>query len=635
MNASTFLTGPSGALAAWVAGGLFVLIHLVRAWQRHAKARAWSAVARRRCAMRDAAAQRPLPCGPAPPPREERRVYQMPAHAIADGVALGQLSASLVMAVFIRRARRFGHALNCVTEEIYAEAWAQAQALDAARAAPTPTPTPTNPCGRRRTPKQQHAASPSPRVLEGVPISLKENFEYAGTDATCGLAARCFKPSAEDGLLVQLLKDAGAIPFVKTNVPQALLAFESTNRVYGKSLNAWDPLRTPGGSTGGEGGLLAARASPLAVGTDIGGSIRMPCNFSGLYGFKPTTTRVSKKGMTAPRLNNENGQTLISAVAGPLGTNVRDLSLVLRAWWDTDRMFEADPYVIPKRFDHATFASGRGPGAACRIGLITTDRHFEVCGAVRRALDVAADGLRAQGHDVVATELPRDGWDIIRLYYRVMGADGGLHFMREALEGEGLAEMYREMNVAANLPDWLRALACFVLQSMGREHRLTNLIGHARQKGVDARTLFRVNIELQRFQQAYVRFMRDEKLDALLLPVSALPATTHGKSTRMMYAAAYSFLPNILHWPAGVCPVTRVRADEQTYDISALPKRQQDSLAAIAAEQIKGTAGLPVGVQLMTPPLQDELCLFLMAELERAVPFSEMPATFDVPVGSR
>lgn len=126
---------------------------------------------------------------------------------------------------------------------------------------PTPSPLLSPPAPPAQA--NRHAPGSKRRLLEGVPISLKENYEVKGTDATCGIASRCFQPSPEDGLLVQLLKEAGGIPFVKTNVPQALISFETTNNIYGTSLNAWNKLRTPGGSTGGESGLLAARASPL------------------------------------------------------------------------------------------------------------------------------------------------------------------------------------------------------------------------------------------------------------------------------------------------------------------------------------------------------------------------------------
>lgn len=467
------------------------------------------------------------------------------------------------------------------------------------------------------------------RPLEGVPISVKENYIVKGTDATCGMASRCFQPSEEDGLLVQLLKEAGAIPYVKTNVPQALISFETTNNIYGTSLNAWNKLRTPGGSTGGEGGLLAARASPLGVGTDIGGSIRIPCHFSGLFGFKPTTNRVSKKGMTAPRVRNENGQSLVSSVAGPMGRSVKDLTLVLRAWWDSDRMFLADPYVTPQKFNHQVYAQGRGEGVPLRVGLVRSDGHFNTCVTVQRALTMAAEGLESQGHVVVPTQLPLDGTEIVRLYYQIMGADGSLHFMRQALEGEALAGMYQELNRLSAISDWVRALFVAWMKHVMGEHRVATVAGGVRQYGLDVRGFFELTNTLRRVQQMYVNFMQEQQLDALLMPVAPLPAMTHGKSTRLMLAASFTFLPNLLHWPAGACPITTVREDEQSYDLTSLPPYQRDSLSRLAASEMEGTAGLPIGVQLVTMHGEDELCLHLMEGLEKSVPFKDVPQAFE------
>ena len=112
-----------------------------------------------------------------------------------------------------------------------------------------------------------------------------------GFDSTCGLACRCFDPAAEDAVLIRALRRAGAIPFVRTNVPQLLMIPECSNGIHGTTCNPHDATRTCGGSTGGEGALIAARGSPLGVGTDIGGSIRIPSAFCGICGFKPTGTR--------------------------------------------------------------------------------------------------------------------------------------------------------------------------------------------------------------------------------------------------------------------------------------------------------------------------------------------------------
>ena len=138
----------------------------------------------------------------------------------------------------------------------------------------------------------------------------------------------------DDGVLSQVLKSAGVVIFAKTNIPQTLLTFETSNPVWGRCVNPWNAERTPGGSSGGEAALLAAGGSPLGIGTDVGGSVRIPCHFwyvylslfiylsrfltflllyqSGLYGLKATGTRIS----TAGTVSSVRGQEAVMAAFG-------------------------------------------------------------------------------------------------------------------------------------------------------------------------------------------------------------------------------------------------------------------------------------------------------------------------------
>lgn len=138
-------------------------------------------------------------------------------------------------------------------------------------------------------------------------------------------------------------------------------------------------------------------------------------------------------------------------------------------------------------------------------------------------------------------------------------------------------------------------------------------------------------------QATFVKYMKEAKLDGLLLPISPLPAFRHNKSANLVVSLAYSFLPNLLRWPAGVCPVSFVREDEQEYiPAASLPPQQRDFLAKLAAEEMEGSAGLPVGVQLMTLYNEDELCLHIMKAVETHCPVRQhVPPGFDVSVADR
>lgn len=262
-------------------------------------------------------------------------------------------------------------------------------------------------------------------------MGIKEHIAMRGFYATCGLATFCEAPCTEDAVLVTLLKEAGAIPLVRSNVPQLLMLPESDNGIYGNAVNPYNPGFTPGGSSGGEGAVIASRCAPVGVGTDIGGSIRIPSNFCGIYGFKPTSTRVSYKGCVEPREGGFDGQTTIPSACGPMGRCVDDLVLMMRAWGcggggSGDGMRREDARYAGRPFDMGVYA----PPAPrrLRIGVMHSDGFFTPARAVTRAVEEAADALRAAGHEVVPWEPGAHGLDTYRAaldFYGIVGADGG------------------------------------------------------------------------------------------------------------------------------------------------------------------------------------------------------------------
>ena len=138
------------------------------------------------------------------------------------------------------------------------------------------------------------------RPLLGVPITIKESFNVAGLPTTWGIvAAKGFVPQ-EDAVTVARLKAAGAVILGKTNVPLMLADWQSFNDIYGTTNNPWDLGRTPGGSSGGSAAALAAGFGPLSLGSDIGGSLRVPPNFCGVYGHKPTYGIIPTRGHAPP-----------------------------------------------------------------------------------------------------------------------------------------------------------------------------------------------------------------------------------------------------------------------------------------------------------------------------------------------
>ena len=131
--------------------------------------------------------------------------------------------------------------------------------------------------------------------LHGIPISIKDFYDQKGVITRAGTAIRNKKAKYDAACVVPLLK-AGAIPIVRGNVPQAGVSIHAENPVFGCATNPYDSERSCGGSSGGDAGLVASRCVPIAIGTDVGGSVRIPATFTGTVGFKPTSNRISHKG---------------------------------------------------------------------------------------------------------------------------------------------------------------------------------------------------------------------------------------------------------------------------------------------------------------------------------------------------
>jgi fatty acid amide hydrolase len=183
-------------------------------------------------------------------------LQDLSAREIVHRIAAGDLSSCEAVEYFIARLKAVDGKLNAVTVELFDSARKTAAEIDKAVAR-----------GEKLAP------------LAGLPVTIKECFDLAGTASTFGLPSRCNLIESADDPYVAALRAAGAIPIAKTNVPQLLIYTETDNPLYGRTNNPWNSERSCGGSSGGEAAVIAAGASPLGLGNDIGGSLRVPAAF--------------------------------------------------------------------------------------------------------------------------------------------------------------------------------------------------------------------------------------------------------------------------------------------------------------------------------------------------------------------
>lgn len=206
--------------------------------------------------------------------------------------------------------------------------------------------------------------------LAGLPVSLKDSIAVGGFDVSVGYSSNTGKPYQEDGSLVKILKEAGAIPYVKTNIPTTLLSFESSNDVWGRCLNPHNSDYSPGGSTGGEAALLAYGGSRIGIGSDVAGSVRVPAHFSGCYSLRCSTGRWPKMGMNT----STPGQEGVPSVFSPMARTLEDLVYFTRCIIEA-KPWKRDHSVHPLEWNKALEEDTRDK-KVYRVGIMRTDGTF-------------------------------------------------------------------------------------------------------------------------------------------------------------------------------------------------------------------------------------------------------------------
>lgn len=285
--------------------------------------------------------------------------------------------------------------------------------------------------------------------LHGLPISLKDTIDVAGVDSTVGIIKKCFKPASQDAVIVEILKKAGAIPFVKSNVPQ-MISFECSNPLFGRTLN---PLNQNfNGGSSGEGCLLTSSGSPAGMGTDMAGSIRITAHSTGICGLKPTGGRFPSKGFVT---QVERGcQDAVPGVIGPMGRTVSDLILLTKSVID-GKPWELDVDCPPVPFDNALLHDTR----PLRIGFLTSDGVMDPTPPCTRAVAEAVAAMGKAGHVIVPFSIP-DATEALELYFGLISADG-IQLAKNSLKWEPTERSFRNVFRLSEIPQFLNRTIAF------------------------------------------------------------------------------------------------------------------------------------------------------------------------------
>ena len=287
------------------------------------------------------------------------------ALALAAAIRSGETTAREVVAAHVEVLRRAQPRTGAVAADRFDDALQEAEAADARLAADGPD-----------------AVGP----LHGVPCTIKESFALAGMPNSAGLVARRDVRASEDAPAVARLREAGAIPVAVTNTSEMTMWIESSNRVYGRTSSAYDPARTAGGSSGGEGAAVGSGGSPIGLGSDIGGSIRLPAFFNGVFGHKPSCGVIPNTG-AFPVADGDAARML---TPGPLARRAEDLMPTLRILAGPDGV---DPIARDVKLGDPDAVSLDG------LSVIVSERGWiwPISRELREAREAAADALAAAG----------------------------------------------------------------------------------------------------------------------------------------------------------------------------------------------------------------------------------------------
>ncbi|KAJ8519145.1 hypothetical protein ONZ45_g3862 [Pleurotus djamor] len=425
--------------------------------------------------------------------------------------------------------------------------------------------------------------------LHGLPISLKDQFGIKGLETIMGYAAWIGEYAESDCVLVEMLYELGAVPFVRTNVPQTLMSGETYNHVFGRTSNPYNRTFTCGGSSGGEGALVAMKGSPLGVGTDIAGSLRIPSSFCGLYTLRPSYERLPYCGAA----NALQGQESISSVLGPMTNSLSAVKIFTKALIDA-KPWRKDPLAIRKAWSQAEYELSEhgGPGAKLCFAIMWDNGVVKPHPPLIRAMQMTKAALESNGHKVIDW-VPHRHMEIYKNAETIFIADGGEDYRTQcARSGEPLIE---SSNLGDN-PHPGGLVEPFVNALVGppRSHSTFELW----QLQKDKRDLRKSHLDY--WQATVSQTGTGRPVDAIISPVAAYTAVPHGLNTDSFYTT----LCNAMDYTCSGFPVTFSSIEDHQQAAHDFHNYEDEAIYKLYDPKL--FAGLPVGLQLIGRTLEEE-----------------------------
>lgn len=410
-------------------------------------------------------------------------IIYSPVVELAKAVKAKEVSSVEVVQAYLNRIEAVNPKLNAVVQLRADEALAEARAADEAL-----------------------ARGESKGALHGIPMTIKDSFDTAGVISTGGtLGRKTFVPE-KDATVVSRLKNEGAILLGKTNTPELTLSLETNNLIYGRTNNPFDITRTSGGSSGGAVAIITSGGAPFDIGSDYGGSIRLPSHFCGIAGIKPTSGRVPRTGHIVPYAI---GATDAYQAIGPLARSVDDLTLLLGIIAGPDWQ---DPTIVPMpRANPDTVDLSR-----LRVAYYTDNGTTTPIAEIMQTVRDVAKALASHVASVEENRPARleETWDL----WTSLNVADGAYGVLEILEKAGTTQTSRNL-------------------------------GSADQE-VTGREFGRRLREMDLFRSQMLGFMAN--YDVIICPVNANVAIKHDTLYQNFASFSYASTYNLTGWPAAV-----------------------------------------------------------------------------------
>ncbi|KAL8681956.1 MAG: hypothetical protein Q9186_001964 [Xanthomendoza sp. 1 TL-2023] len=496
---------------------------------------------------------------------EEVEITEAVATTIVHNTSAGRWTAEAVTKAFCHRASLAHQLTNCLHETFFDAAIEDAKALDDYYS--------------------KHHKPMGP--LHGLPVSLKDQFHVKGVETSMGYVGwlgtfegkrGTGKEKVFESEMVKELRSLGAVLYCKTSVPHTLMTGETVNNIIGYTWNPKNRNLSCGGSSGGEGALIGLRGSPVGFGTDIGGSVRIPAAFNGLYGLRPSHGRLPYQGMA----NSMDGQNSVLSVVGPLAPSVGTLQLLVKSLLSREPWLH-DPLVhdMPWRDEKAVIPQNR----QLSFAVLRHDGAVELHPPVKRAVEIVVQALEKKGHKVMDWNPPshKQGLDFLaKAWTYDKGAD-----MRSAFElsGEPAAPQ------------------------LGHTYDADSKL----EPPEDAIHIAGNNVAMREYQKEYMEYWNSTAeltgtgmpVDIVILPVAPFAAA---RPEGYLYYG-YSSIVNLLDYTACTLPVTTVYKNVDTMDPSSFKPLNSLDRKVMATYDPEIYDGAHVGVQLMGRRLQEEKVL--------------------------